>query len=107
MQTLNYRYRYRIFVTMKNSNRETITLTRSQTALLFEMGEITRFNRDKYISMPYWFKDLGSDKYEVLLKEDLPAEMRKFINEEYEVITSDNIEDLDLSKEQVIVTDLK
>jgi hypothetical protein len=59
------------------SSKEMITLTESQIELIRSIGTVVYNGEDIYYNIPFWFKHLGGNRFEIIRKDQLPQDIRE------------------------------
>jgi hypothetical protein len=58
-------------------NKEMITLTDSQLELIRSIGTVVYNGEDTYYNIPFWFKHLGGNRFEIIRKDQLPQDIHE------------------------------
>lgn len=62
-----------------------VTLTDEQISLFNCNATVLQYDY-RYMFLPFWFKDLGDNKYEVIHIKDLPLDVSNAIGDKYNII---------------------
>jgi len=67
-----------------------VTLTDEQISLFNCNATVLQYD-GRYMFLPFWFKDLGDNNYEMIAIEDLPTDIGNIIGDRYNLYNKEAI----------------